>query len=192
MKTAQLELEVPPNITKAAQEAHEWFALQGVERWELGSVCSRNHARLDLEARVKELENEKELLTQQAAINGDAWTESVSEAQDLLKQITDLQSQLTSAEATVERMTGENEQLREALRNIGKHQTEMGGSYNQWYNEVVVIAYKALSTPSPTTTNWRAIADELAEQLNICSHPSKEECPCLACIATSKYEQAKK
>lgn len=36
--------EIPQSVIDAATTLHNWFELQGSNRWELMNICSRNHA----------------------------------------------------------------------------------------------------------------------------------------------------
>ena len=39
----QFGTEIPARITQCARELSIWFEMQGIQRWALMGVCSRNH-----------------------------------------------------------------------------------------------------------------------------------------------------
>ncbi len=65
------------------------------------------------------------------------------------QQMIGLRREVEHQKARVKAYSESEAKLREALRKIRNHQTQTGGSFKQWYNEITGMAEEALSTTSP-------------------------------------------
>lgn len=116
----------------------------------------------DDDTRMKEMVKR---LIPSADVEGDSHgVPSILDCGDMLcNEIVSIRSQLLALQAHVER-------LREALRSITKHQTRMGGSFDQWYKEINEIAFAALSSQPdlPLIEEVREVLTTANEALNTC------------------------
>jgi prefoldin subunit 5 len=67
------------------------------------------------------------------------------EIERLIALVESVRKDIDTLKTEVLQLQLRKEKLTEALRAITRHQTPMGSSFNQWHQEIMQIAFKALA-----------------------------------------------